>query len=220
MQKTRFHGLDVLRGVAVVLMIIFHTGFDVNFHGLISFDILHHPFWFALPRVIVFLFFFCAGFALQLSHSPSIQRKSLLKRQLKLALASVLISIITYVAFPQNWIYFGTLHCLFTMTFILLLFRRYTALGLGIALALFIPSILWDKNLPFIDLPIASFDYISLFPWIGAGFMGQFMAEHFPAFIHYLPKSRSLQFLGRHSFVLYLTHQAVLFPFVFLLKML
>lgn len=218
MKNNRLTQLDVLRGLTVVLMIFFHFSFDLSYFNLIHVDIIHGKFWYFLPRLIVFLFLFVVGFALSLTHSQKIYWDKLKKRQIKLFFSAVLISLSTYFFLPENWIYFGTLHAIFCITFLSLPFLRYPKTGMVLALALFIPSILFDKNIPFLELPIASFDYISIFPWWGASLLGIYIAQKFPQFLNRIPNNSSLQFLGKYSFEIYLLHQPILFPLVFYVK--
>jgi len=224
---------DAIKGVAVLLMIFFHLCFDLNLYGLIKVDILNHPFWYFLPRLIVFLFFFSVGFSLLTVHHSKIKWSLFFRRQLKLFVLSLLISVITYVTFPQNWIYFGTLHCIFFNSFLLLFFclkpekTKYLALILG--LLLFIMSALFKIDLPFFKLDHASFDYISPFPWIGASLLGLFCKEwldhlsnkSFPLG-HIFHQNHhfmlGLTYLGRHSLLIYLGHQLVLMSLVYIIK--
>ena len=104
--------LDSLRGMAVVWMIIFHACYDMRMLGMVDWNFAS-GFWYAFPRVIAFTFLFCVGASLNFAHTPQINWKSLRIRSLKLGLAALAVSIGTYVAFPQQWIYFGTLHCIF-----------------------------------------------------------------------------------------------------------
>ncbi len=218
--KSRMLFLDVLRGFTILLMFFFHISFDLNYFGFIQVDIINGPFWYFLPRLIVFLFFFVAGFSLKLAHSKEIKWKKLIVRQLKLLFFAILISLVTFYIFPNQWIYFGTLHSLFLVTFLTLPFINYEILCLIIALSLFIPSIIWDYNLPFFSLPIRSLDYISPFPWWGASLLGVY-ASRFAIFQRLVKEnylSLKLEFLGRHSLLIYLLHQPIFFGIIYLIS--
>lgn len=215
-KNTRSLLLDCIRGFTVILMIYFHFNFDLNFFELRDIDIIRAPFWYALPRLIVFLFFFAVGSSLYFAHHKKIHWNSLLKRQGLLLFWSLIISVVTYIAYPQNWIYFGTLHSIFTITFMSLPFLKYPKLSLVLAIALFIPSIFWDKTIPWIELSHSSWDYISPFPWVGASFLGIFAASRG---LYKLPfpnnkMTRALSYLGRHSLFIYITHQPILFGII------
>ena len=47
--------IDGIRGLTIILMIIFHFSFDLYNFNFLKIDIIHDPFWFAFPRLIVFL---------------------------------------------------------------------------------------------------------------------------------------------------------------------
>lgn len=215
-KNTRSLLLDCIRGFTVILMIYFHFNFDLNFFGLQNIDIIHAPFWYALPRLIVFLFFFAVGSSLYFAHHKKINWNSLLKRQGILLLWSIAISAITYILYPENWIYFGTLHSIFTITFMSLPFLKFPKVSLLVAISLFLPSIIWDKTIPWIQLPHSSWDYISPFPWVGASLLGIFAASVgvYKLQIPSTKSTRALSYLGRHSLFIYITHQPILFGII------
>lgn len=205
--------LDVLRGFTVVLMIIFHFSFDLNNFGFINVDIIHAPFWYFFPRLIVFLFLFAAGVALTLAHKNGIKWKPFLKRELLLVFWAIVISVTTYNFFPDNWIYFGTLHAIAVVSVFSLPFFNRPVTALIVGLCLFIPSITLDKTLPWIELPHSSWDYISPFPWMGASLIGIFAAHKKIHLVDFPrnPLVKSLNYLGKHSLFIYLIHQPILF---------
>ncbi|MDO9181444.1 MAG: heparan-alpha-glucosaminide N-acetyltransferase [Bacteriovorax sp.] len=210
--------IDAIRGFTIILMIIFHFSFDLNNFGFLKTDIIHSPFWYAFPRLIVFLFLFAVGMSLTLAHHDKIHWKAFWKRFLKICSFALLISVVTYILFPENWIYFGTLHAIALISLMSLPFLKKPKLALVIALLLFIPSVFFDKNIPWISLAHGSWDYISPFPWFGASLLGIF-AAHKGLHLINVPHNhltRSLNFLGKHSFFIYLTHQPILFGAVYL----
>lgn len=208
--------IDILRGFTIILMIFFHTSFDLDHFGFIHVDILRGPFWYFLPRLIVFLFFFAVGMSLKLVHGESIKWKSFNKRLLKLLFFALIISIVTKIMFPDNWIYFGTLHSIAVCSLLSLPFLKYERTALFVALLLFIPSIIWDYNLPWPELSFQSFDYISPFPWVGACLLGIFAVKKnlHQIQIYNNAVNRSLNYLGKHSLLIYLIHQPILFGII------
>jgi uncharacterized membrane protein len=214
--KPRFPIIDTIRGFTIILMIFFHLSFDLNYFQFINVDIIHGPFWYFLPRLIVFLFFLAVGMSLKLTHGEKVIWPKFLNRFYKLILFALIISAVTYFLFPHNWIYFGTLHCIALISLLGLPFLKFEKTALCLALLLFIPSIIWDKNLPFFELPIQSFDYISPFPWIGALFFGIYAIKISLHKINVPDSSllRTLQYLGKHSLIIYLIHQPILFGLV------
>ena len=210
--------IDALRGFTIILMIFFHFNFDLFNFGFLKTDIVHVPFWYFLPRLIVFLFLFAVGMSLTLTHQHKILWIPFGKRFFKILSFALLISLVTYYLFPDNWIYFGTLHAIALISLITLPFLKWPKLSLFIALALFIPSIFFDKNIPWFLLPSESWDYISPFPWLGASLLGVFAVQQ-KLHLVTLPDNatlRFLNFLGRNSLIIYLVHQPLLFGAVYL----
>lgn len=210
--------LDALRGFTVILMIIFHFSFDLDYFGLVKIDIVNAPFWYFFPRLIVFLFLFAVGIALSLAHKNNIRWKSFIHRLLLIIFWAIIISITTYYFFPDSWIYFGTLHSIAVVSVMSLPFLKRPWESLAIALCLFIPSIFWDYNLPWIQLSHTSWDYISPFPWVGASLLGIF-ATHKKIHMLNIPNNKltkSLNYLGKHSLFIYLIHQPILFGLLML----
>ena len=98
----RYIMLDVLRGFAVLLMIVFHGAYDLNWFYFIDIDILENPFWFWLPRFIVFLFLICVGMGLSIVHKNGIKWRLAIKRLLKIGGWAFVITVVTYILFPKN----------------------------------------------------------------------------------------------------------------------
>jgi uncharacterized membrane protein len=218
--NSRSRVIDAIRGFTIILMIFFHFSFDLFNFGFIKVDIIHDRFWYLLPRIIVFLFLFAVGMSLSVAHNQRINWASFQKRLIKIVFFSLLISLVTYFLFPENWIYFGTLHAIALISVLSLPFLKKPNLSLALALGLFLPSIFFDINIPWFELPHQSWDYIAPFPWLGASLLGIF-AAHKGLHQFDLPPNkavRSLNFLGRHSLFIYLTHQPILFGSVYLLR--
>ncbi len=220
LRQKRYLIVDVLRGFTVILMFIFHFTFDLNYFGFIKIDMLRSPFWYFLPRLIVFLFLFAVGMGLFLAHGHQIKWKSFNKRLLLISFWALVISLVTYKLFPENWIYFGTLHSIALVSLISLFFLKRPRLSLFITLLLFIPSIFWDYNLPWIELPHGSWDYISPFPWMGASLLGIFAAHKglYKLNLNENKSIKSLNYLGQHSLFIYLIHQPLFFGSLFLVS--
>lgn len=216
----RLHLPDCLRLTAMALMIFYHFSYDLVFFRYLYFDIMTEPFWWFLPRLIVFLFLFTVGWSLHLVHAKKIHWPKFLKRFFKIASAAVCISLVTYFLFPDRWIYFGTLHCIALSSFGTLLVLKHPRLSLFLGLTLLISSML-GYNIPWIKLPHAAMDHVELFPWIGASFLGNAMAYFYPK-LTTLQRFEHLRFfqtptwefgqkISEHSLFIYLVHQPILF---------
>ncbi len=210
--QTRFYLVDQIRGFAVFLMIFFHLFYDLDMFNIVKNDFFHNPFWYALPRVIVALFLGTVGVSTVLAHPEKINKKKIINRFLKISVLAAIISLVTYYLYPTKWIYFGTLHCIALCTLCALPFRKFPKLSLALGIALFIPEIFFNYQLPWFIMKHAAMDYIPFLPWFGATLIGIFI---YSTKFHKLQTANyrflaPLTFLGSHALIIYLIHQPIL----------
>ncbi|KAA6204862.1 MAG: DUF1624 domain-containing protein [Candidatus Tokpelaia sp.] len=223
----RLQKIDIARGIALIGMVIYHCSWDLSFFGYISDQIPQSGVLLLLARSVAAAFLFLAGFSLFLAQNAGFRPKAFFRRFTVILLCAALVSSTTWVFMPQDFIYFGILHAVACAALVGLLFL-HTPLWLNcavIALCFSLPHIgldlpypaLWWLGLSRAAAP--SFDYVPFFPWFAWALAGQslaaFMARR--ARLHILQDgirpitlSRFLQFLGRHSLVIYLVHQPLL----------
>ena len=109
----RFYELDALRGFSVVLMVVYHFLFDLDY-----FNIRPMPGWLWPQQLygfpITFLFIFIAGISLALSASKTKNSKMLTQRMLKRGISifavGLLITAVTWIYPHDGAILFGVLH--------------------------------------------------------------------------------------------------------------
>jgi uncharacterized membrane protein len=208
--------LDQLRGLAVVLMIFFHASYDLNLFGYIAIEPFHNPFWFGLPRLIVFLFLICVGIGLRSAYSQRLDWTKFWKRFSKLALCALIVSVSTYFLFPDRWIYFGTLHCIALCSLLALPLLNYPRLALVSAIVM-LGFDFAGYRIPWIKLEHSSMDYIPLFPWIAVVWLGFFL-HHAKLHQKHVPPIKFLEFLGKNSLVIYVIHQPLFFGLLTLIS--
>jgi uncharacterized membrane protein len=213
--------LDVLRGFAVLLMIVFHGAYDLNWFYFIDIDILKDPFWYWLPRFIVFLFLICVGMALSIVHKNGIKWRLVIRRLLKIGGWAFVITVVTYILFPKNYVFFGALHCIATTSFVGVIFVNRPKLSLALCLIFVISNMIFQPTLIPISkwLGVTPFDYLPFYPWFGVVLLGiylEFMNFHK---ISIKPNVfiRSMEFMGKNSLKIYLLHRPILFGTFFLL---
>lgn len=214
--KIRYHLLDQIRGLAVVLMIIFHLAYDLSFFGYYDMNYPANPYWYALPRIIVFLFLICVGMGLYEAHYPLIKIKKFNKRLLLIVMWAIVISISTYFMFPERWIYFGTLHCIAFASLASLPFLRFPKTSLIIGSALVISDFIFGLRLPWIELNHKAMDYIPFFPWWGFALIGIFVAKRGWHKLK-MPSAPPIEWLGKHALAIYVLHQPILFGLIYLI---
>jgi len=223
MSKKRLHYIDVTRGFAVLLMIIYHFFFDLNNFNYIQIDMNHDLFWLTFRAIIVTLFLTTMGMSLALTHAKGICWPCMKKRTLYLGSASILVSIGSYIQFPESWIYFGILHFILFASWIGLLFVGRPWLSLitaVIILAGYWTGLLHTRPLfellsqP-LHLPVRyTEDMVNVFPWFAPVLIGIFIVAKGWHQIPHLKQSvisTKLSFMGRHSLIIYLIHQPILF---------
>jgi len=220
----RFWEIDALRGLAVMAMIVFHFAFDLQY--MAGVNLFSNSQWFWLPRLIGGTFIFLAGIATTLSKSDP------LKRGAEIFAWGMLITAITWLAFPQATIWFGVLHFIGAGVIVSSYLKKY-ALPAGVAALLTgawlqvqmfsFPWLLW---LGFGPSGMYMFDYYPLLPWLGVMLLGVYTGQKLYAKkrLFKMPELgkvigiKQLCFLGKNSLLIYLLHQPVLVLVVMLIK--
>jgi len=224
----------VARGLAIAAMIVYHFSWDLSFLQLIETNILQVPAWRWFARGIAGSFLLLAGVGLALAHAQGFRRLPFLRRLLKVGGAALAVTLVTFFAFPDSYIFFGILHCIAASSVLALPFLRLPpALTLLVAvLVLAAPSLFTSPALdaPYLDwLGLGSADpmtndYVPIFPWFGMVLIGIALGKAL------LPRAgtwrlarwqarnaltRTLVWAGRQSLPIYLTHQLVLLAFLY-----
>jgi uncharacterized membrane protein len=227
---TRLWEIDVLRGVAVVLMVCYHLIWDLAYFDLIAVDVAALR-WQVVARSIGSLFLLILGISLTLraARDPLLTRW-VWRRGAVLFGLGMLITLATFLVIGESYVRFGILHALGGALVLALPFVRapvwlsmLTALVLiatGAYLsfqAVAVPWLIW-LGLP--QTGVVMVDYYPLLPWAGVALLGVAVGNKlYPVGTRrfalrdrsgWLPL-RALQWLGRHALLIYLIHQPVLF---------
>jgi uncharacterized membrane protein len=204
-------------------MVIFHTAYDLNMFQFVSWD-FSTGFWYAFPRVIAFTFLFCVGASLNYTHRPRINWNSLTKRSQKLGLAALIISLSTYFMFPSNWIYFGTLHCIFMGSILGALLVNKRKLALVILILILIGQYALDFDIKWVSslTKRQSMDFIPIYPWFWPILLGILIQPFLSklSILQEIKPNRYLNFLGQNSLKIYLIHQPVIFGLIWMIRQL
>jgi uncharacterized membrane protein len=222
----RFDRLDALRGLAIVWMALFHFAFDLNHFGFVAKQNFYHdPLWTVQRTCIVSMFIFCAGMGQAVAWQQGRGWPRFWRRWAQVAGCALLVTVGSYLMFPNSYIAFGVLHGMAVM----LIIARLSAgwghwlwpLGaLAIALPRFAADPFFDSRfLNWIGLvthkPITE-DYVPLLPWLGVMWWGlaagQWLLAHRREWLTgTLPgAARPLAVLGRWSLSFYMLHQPLL----------
>jgi uncharacterized membrane protein len=217
--------VDLLRGLALVAMAIYHFVWDLAFFDLADFGPTENPFWVWFARVTAGSFLALVGVGLYLAHGDGVKWRPFLRRLVVILIAAYAITLASWLSDPEGVILFGILHCIAVSSVIGLLFLR-APLPLVIALAVFClaaPSYLASPTfdgygwlwLGLASDPVPSNDYNPLLPWFGPVLLGIAVAratprDKWPGWEPHDLVTRMLALAGRHSLFVYLLHQPVL----------
>jgi uncharacterized membrane protein len=233
-QSSRIELVDIARGAALAAMAIYHFTWDLDFFGYLEPGTSVTGGWRLFARSIASSFLFLVGVSLFLAHGRSFRPRSFAKRLAMIAGAAAAITVVTYIMFPDAFLFFGILHHIAVASILGLLTLRLPAALLIVLAAAVIaaphfvaadfldqPALWWtglSRNVP------ATNDYFPIFPWFGAVLLGIAAAKTadrlglFAALGRIQPGSKVplLGTIGRHSLMFYLAHQPVLIAGVWL----
>ncbi|MCF1708768.1 DUF1624 domain-containing protein [Tabrizicola sp. J26] len=227
--------VDLARSAALLGMAIFHFTFDLELFGHLPPGTTAWPgFWAVFARVVAGSFIFLAGVSLYLAHGGGIRWRDFLLRLARIVGAAALVSLATYMALPEQYVFFGILHAIAAFSVLGLLFIRLPPLLLVAVAGLIYagrtlftaplfaePWLVWTGLSPF---PPLTMDFEPLFPWFGTFLLGIALASA-AARTGLADRLRAwparpgkwtyrLSWPGRHSLVIYLVHQPILLALV------
>lgn len=230
----RIVAIDIARGIALIAMASYHFTWDLEFFGYTDPGLTAFGWWKFYARCIASTFLFLVGVSLFLAHGKQINWPGFWKRFAMVAGAALAISVVTRLATPDGFIFFGILHEIALASLLGLAFLRLPALltlavaALVIAAPFYLRSEMFDyPALWWVGLSASnprSNDYVPLFPWFGAVLLGIAAARLATrsgarARLASLTPGRwanPFVFIGRHSLAFYLIHQPVLIGCVWL----
>lgn len=237
-QHGRIPLIDAARGVALASMAVYHFTWDLEFFGYVEPGLTAVGGWKLFARCIASSFLFLVGVSLVLAHGRAIRWRGFAKRFAMVAAAAAAISLATYVAVPDAFIFFGILHQIALASLLGLAFLRLPALvalavaALVVAAPHYLRSDVFDHPaLWWTGLSSAnprSNDFVPLFPWFGAVLLG-IAAARWAISAGWLARLASvaparwtapLVVAGRHSLAFYLLHQPLLIGCIWLFSQL
>ncbi len=221
----RVPAVDALRGLAVLAMIAFHFCFDLAYFRFAGWDFYRDPFWLHARTAILSSFLLLAGASLVLAQRTQQGRDRFRRHVLQVAACALLVSVGSYLVFPRSYIWFGVLHAIAVSLLLIrpLAARPAIALALGIAViaagVVYTDPVFASRYWGWLGFapgkPITE-DYVPLFPWTGVMLLGiplghALVRNRFRAIAPLARLPRPVLWLGRHSLLVYLVHQPLLF---------
>jgi uncharacterized membrane protein len=219
--------LDLIRTLAIVLMVVFHFIYDLKYFGYHSWDIPDGAAWNAFRNVIVGLFMVCVGVGLAIAHGRGLQRRPFFRRLARVAGGAAVVTTMSIFMFPKAWIYFGVLHFIVVASAVSLpMAGRPRLAGLLGATMVGVywagwPTYGWPIYYLNEWLPNYSSDFVSPSPWFGVVWLGIALG-HSRWFrrdpLRAMPMAVRLGAPGRHSLLIYLLHQPIMFGLFWLIE--
>jgi uncharacterized membrane protein len=232
----RVAAIDVARGASLVAMALYHLTWDLADFGFISAGAPFSPAMRLFSHTVAGAFLALAGLSLALAHPDGLRRRAFARRLATISGAALLVTAATFFLDPAEPIFFGILHCIAAASLIaapLVGAPAWAALAAG-ALALAAPPMIASQafNVPALiwlglgTVAPPTLDWRPLLPWAGVVLIGLALGRlalprltHWP-WTRWRPAAspgRALEFAGRHSLVVYLVHQPILFACLFAL---
>lgn len=227
--RPRYQLLDILRGVAIIAMVIFHIAWDLYYFGYSNVDVTTEFGWVIFQKSILSSFLLLVGAGLVLAHGKAIRWSSFWRRFGILVACALLVTAGTYWMFPDYFVFFGVLHAIALFSLMGLAFLRLppwlvAALGVAVIAANFLYNdpVFSSRELGWIGFwpnsPPTS-DVVPIFPWFGVVLLGIAamrlilatpLAEDLGHFRSEEPLARGLAFMGRWSLPIYVAHQPLI----------
>jgi len=223
--------IDAARGAAVVAMVIYHFSWDLRYFGYIAADVEGALGWRMFAHATAGAFLFIVGVSLVLASRGGFDSRKFLRRLGTIVAAALTITVVTWLMFPDSYIFFGVLHHIALASVLGLAFLRLPILiVIAAAIACFFappllaapifdrPALLWiglETEFPRTN------DFVPLLPWFGMALLGIAAARLWPILVRKnypvlrLRPPWQLVWAGRHSLLIYLLHQPILFGSVY-----
>ena len=234
----RYHVLDVIRGITLCSMILYHAVWDLVYMFGHDWKWYRSDFAYAWQQSICWTFILLSGFCWSFSRNP-------LKQGLIVSAGGLLVTVVTLIVSYDSRVIFGVLNLIGASALLLIPLKRYfdkipAILGLGLTFLMFAFTyeinnrylgffgmkcieLPWDlyRNLftAFIGFPdpwFYSTDYFSLFPWCFLYFAGFFLYRVWNERgrqwnVCFNKKLPLLTWMGKRSLIIYMLHQPVIY---------
>lgn len=228
----RIQIIDTVRGLTIISMVLFHLFYNINYFWALDFynETVFNRIW---QLSIALSFFLISGMT-----SSFLNPRNNIKRGIFTSLIGFAITFITYIFAKDQLIIWGVLNGLGLSMIIAGLLQKsisprlWPLFILAFAFSYKIPAgLLWENsffnglyqmNLFPIGFPSFDFysnDYFPLIPWLFAFLAGLSLGKylHKKNFFNFDVKENFLAKIGRHSMLIYITHQIILYPLVSLI---
>lgn len=184
-KKDRVHGIDFIRGLAVINMVIYHLLYDLVYvfdKEVFGFSVSKAYIW---QQAIVITFVFISGISCFFSRHN-------IKRGIKIFGLAMVLSAATYIVLPEEFIAFGILHFLGLSIIVFGLLKKSlekvpSAIGAGFSFFVFLVTkgvsrgFIGVADIKIFELPYQFYNSKYLF-WLGFPNNGFFSGDYVPIF--------------------------------------
>lgn len=238
----RFWEIDFLRGVAILMMITYHTLVFRNYFGEYDFN-LSSVFWRLFQITTASLFLFLVGVSLTLSYSRAKQKygterlfPKFTKRGLKIFSLGLIMTALTWLLLGENYVRFGILHLIGVSIILAYPFLKVHSWSILLGIACIIIGVyvmITGFNFPWLmwlffmkSQYYHTVDYFPLLPWFGVTLLGVFMGNSlYPQYrqrinvmdLSHFSLIKPFCFLGKHSLLFYFLHQPIVIGVLYIL---
>ena len=234
LRAARLWEIDLLRGIAIIMMVIYHLMWDLR--GLGGYDInVNSGFWHYWQLVTASTFIGVVGISLTLSYSQARRRNEngslwskYLLRGFEVFSWGLVVGIVTFLFQPNLYVRFGILHLIGVSIMLAYPFLRWRWLNLALGVLIILAAelvaplgldITWLDWMGLDVTPRPAFDYFPLIPWFGVVLIGIFLGNtlyrggerrfSIPDFGEN-GFMRFMRLMGQNSLLIYLLHQPIL----------
>jgi uncharacterized membrane protein len=242
-QSQRFIELDILRGLAILFMIILHLFWDLDYFGILP---LNKNFY-SLNIIVPVIFFLLVGICQTVNNNkyknqPRKMHLRTIQRGLWILSLGMLLTLLTAVFLPDRPILFGVLHCIGCCLILSTLLLRFKSANILLAALIIVSGLtigfLYTAENPNMaelatgihepNIGAHTIDYFPILPWFGVCLLGIVLGNilykdnkrryRLPDLSKYKP-TKIFSWLGQHSLSIYLIHQPLIAGVLFLVLM-
>ena len=232
----RVSSVDGARGLAIVMMVIYHVIFDLSYFGIYNID-LSNIMIVIFQRIIGTAFILLVGISIVLSEQKNKEGYfHHAKRAALLGIVALGITVATWIYPHEGFIKFGIIHLIAVSTLIAPFFNRFGRINIAFGALLIIAGLVigqMQTAVPYLFwLGLTAPDYTALdhypiLPWFGVVLIGLYLGQKFVIANHENkepktkqttnPLENALAYLGRNSLVIYLIHQPIIIALLMLI---
>ena len=236
----RYDIIDSLKGIAIILMIIFHIFYFPNVYGYKEFQ-WNTPTLKIIAKIAQFIFITCAGINIYLSYHYNKEKnkdkdyykifiKKHLTRIFKLSIIALVLSFFSYLIFGELWIKFGILHFMALGSLLVTPYIDNQIVNIFIIVLILLLTFLKNKykQIFYLIPPKIAFvsglysfypsmDHFPLIPWLALMSIGLLIGKYIvnlknkELLVH--KNKNIINEIGKNSLEIYIVHWIILYIF-------